>query len=235
MKKRILSGSLLILAMFLPDIIWDLSIDRLEGKTEQFDLPEAEYRYRGTQENRVRALEAFQSQSPMIRCRQAEIENEHEGVWKLLYAGGLLPVDDIDSSVSTRRLMLSSQVIPVQHDYCQIKYSNERQELKVIRDEASNRLLEIVFSCQPELLKAWLQDKGEGFHTQYRNDDLLQAYGRIIGLGEISNNYAECIVSETIQRYEACIRDTSFRISLTLSPEQGLIIFRLGTSFPTQP
>ncbi len=234
MKKLVLCCLLLIVAMFLPDITWNLSIKRLESKIEQFSLPEAEYRYCGTQENRVRALEAFQSQSPMIRCKQVEIENEVEDIWNMLYAGGLLPVNCMDSPANARKFTLSLQVIPAQYDYCQIEYSNDIQKLKIIRDETSNRLLEIIFSCQPEILTAWLQDNGEGFNTRYRNDDLLQAYGEILELGKISNNYDECIICETIQRYEVCIRDTSFRISLTLSPEQGLIIFRLGTSSQTQ-
>lgn len=220
--------AVLLSGLFLPEKIQQLVFHRIDETEWAASEAEIEYLYQGTLENRVRALEAWQSRSPAINHLETKGDaGIAAGLWHSLYTANLLPVDHHDPTCTVNGFCLVPRQYRAEYAYAEILCEAEGTQLRVILDRETNLCVQIELSCAPEVLEAWMENTGEGFATQYKWDQLLKDYAAYLGYANLSEAAEDYTGGEIIQRHEAHLPNTALAVALNYSTRQGLLIYKL--------
>lgn len=235
MKLRILlcAGALLLalaIGFLFPDALLRLTDGKLDEREWALATVDDTFSYAGTLENRVAALDAWQSASPNIRYSADNNIADYQigDAWSALYDAGLLPVTGDGARYEITAFTLSPMDFSAEYAFIDVRAAADAANLHIIIDAVTGAYLRFDFICDDNLLTDWMAKTGEGFNTVYKPYEMLDNYAALSGLGEVRDLNGLYTNGEAIQAHEVEISGTVFKMSLRYSLSQGLIMMKIS-------
>lgn len=206
----------IILCMCAPFEVAHIGDRLTDGKVWAVER-QSGYRYAGTFENRVQALNAYTNASPhVIKKRTSETEAV-VGYWKDLTAAGLLPESRKAIIASSEHFILSSERLDAEYEYIYTVSYAEGETLSVTCDAATGRPIRIELTGAREAMAGWSREDWR----------LLNAYIAYLGYegeAEAIGSYGDMGAMTALS---AMIPGTYLQVTLVIVPPLGMIAYSM--------
>lgn len=181
---------------------------------------EADYRFAGTFENRVSALNAYLNASPHIHCEEECAQASSGEIWTRLAGAGLVPAWEGEVVAQARRFALVPAQCEARFEYVETTMRGGPMRLTVTADALTGAVIRAELTGARQALPEW--KNGESY------PGLLGRYVSFLGYAtniDLNGSYAE---DGAMAVERGLIRETYLEVSLTLARPAGVMIYALS-------